>query len=160
MVLEHRTTVSPATLAALFAADRADHLFCAETGILARLRRSIDIVSDRYYLSSFAYQGLSVDWAWIAAMHEHCIRPDVTFFVDVPVDVCLKRIARRRGTHFDLFENQDTLIRAQRSHLAAIGRLRQAGDRIEVVDGNAPPSVVHERIWQVMQSVPSTLWPD
>jgi dTMP kinase len=160
MVLEHRTSVSPATLAALFAADRADHLFHAKTGIVARLRQGIDVISDRYYLSSFAYQGLSVDWAWIEAMHEHCIRPNVTFFVEVPVEVCLERIAWGRGGHFDLFENRDTLMRAHRSHMAAIERLRKAGERIEVVDGNAPPEQVHERIWRIMESPSGTAWRD
>ena len=69
MVLEHRIQVSAATLAAMFAADRADHLGQPENGILARLKRDTDVITDRYYLSSFAYQGMSVDWSWIEQMH-------------------------------------------------------------------------------------------
>jgi dTMP kinase len=147
LILEHRVTVSAATLAALFAADRADHLYCAG-GILDHLRRGVDVISDRYYLSSFAYQGMTLDWDWIGHMHAHCIRPEVTFFVDVPVEVCLARIARGRGGQFDLFENHEALTRARASHLAAIDRLRAAGDRIEVIDGDAPPEQVHQAIWQ------------
>jgi dTMP kinase len=150
MILEHRVRVSAATLAALFAADRADHLGRAETGILAQLGRGVDVITDRYYLSSFAYQGMSVDWSWIEQMHAHCVRPEVTCFVDVPVRVCLARIEQGRGGQADLFENQEALARARESHLAAIERLRQAGDRIEVVDGDAAPQVVHERIWRIL----------
>jgi dTMP kinase len=150
MVLEHRVRVGAATLAALFAADRADHLGRTETGILAHLGRNTDVITDRYYLSSFAYQGMSVDWSWIEQMHAHCVRPDLTCFVDVPVEVCLARIENGRGGHTDLFENQGALTRARESHLVAIERLRAAGDRIEIVDGNAEPQVVGERIWELL----------
>jgi dTMP kinase len=150
MVLEHRIHVDPAALAALFAADRMDHLYhhIGEGGIVARLQRGVDAISDRYYLSSFAYQGMSLDWDWIAQMHVHCIRPDLTFFVDVPVAVCLERIARRRGGRFDLFENQDALTLVRQAYLAAIDRLAQTGESVEIVDGNAPPDQVHAAIWQ------------
>ena len=151
MILEHRIQVDAATLAALFAADRTDHLWQPKTGILAHLERDTDVVTDRYYLSSFAYQGMSVDWSWIEQMHAYCTRPDLICFVDVPVEVCLARIERGRGGQTDLFENQSALTRARTSHLVAIERLRRAGDRIEIVDGNADPEVVCERIWAVVQ---------
>jgi dTMP kinase len=148
LALEHRVTVSAATLAALFAADRVDHLY-HEGGILDHLQRGVDVISDRYYLSSFAYQGMSLDWEWIWQMHAHCIRPEVTFFVDVPVETCLARIARGRSGHFDLFENREALTRARESHLSAIDLLRAAGDRVEVINGDAPLEQVHEAIWRV-----------
>ena len=153
LVLEKRVRVSAATLAALFAADRADHLYQPQTGILDRLKRGVDVVSDRYYLSSFAYQGMTLDWDWIWQMHGNCIRPEVTFFVDVPVEVCLARIAHGRSGHADLFENREALTRARDSHMAAIDRLRAAGDTVIVVDGNAPPDQVHEAIWQAVCAV-------
>jgi dTMP kinase len=155
LALAHRVKVSAAALAALFAADRVDHLY-REDGILEHLLRGIDVISDRYYLSSFAYQGMSLDWDWIWHMHARCIRPEVIFFVDVPVEVCLARIARGRGDRFDLFENRASLTRARASHLAAIDRLHAAGDRIEVIDGNAPPGQVHEAIYSIWKdSIPS-----
>lgn len=153
MILEHRVQVSPATLAALFAADRADHVWQPKVGILAHLRRNTDVITDRYYLSSFAYQGMSVDWSWIEQMHAQCVRPELICFVDVPVEICLDRIKRGRGDQADLFENQRALSQARQSHLLAIDRLRQAGDRIEIVDGNADPPRVHERIWEIAQEV-------
>ncbi len=155
LALEHRVTVSAATLAALYAADRVDHLY-REGGILDHLRRGVDVISDRYYLSSFAYQGMSLDWDWLWQMHVYCIRPEVTFFVDVPVEICLERIARGRSGRFDLFENRRSLTRARASHLAAIDRLRAAGDRVEVIDGDAPPEQVHETIYSILKdSIPS-----
>jgi len=153
MILEHRLQVGPMTLAALFAADRADHLGDPEHGILAHVRRDIDVVTDRYYLSSFAYQGMSVDWSWIEQLHAYCIRPELICFVDVPVDICLARIAAGRGGQGELFENRDVLARARESHLVAIERLRLHGDQVEIINGDAPPEVVHERIWSAWTKV-------
>ena len=152
MVLGHRVQVSAMTLAALFAADRADHLGHPQTGIVAHLKRNTDVITDRYYLSSFAYQGMSVDWSWIERMHAHCVRPELICFVDVPVDVCLARIERGRGGQTDLFENRTALTQARESHLTAIKRLRQSGDRIEIVDGDAASDEVHQRIWAVVEN--------
>jgi len=150
MVLERRVQMDQAALAALFAADRMDHLFHrdGEGGIVAHLERGVDVLTDRYYLSSFAYQGMSLDWEWIWHMHRHCVRPDVTAFVDVPVEVCLERIARGRG-HVDLFENRRALTRARESYMRAIERLRAQGERIEVLDGDRPLEEVREAVWEV-----------
>jgi dTMP kinase len=147
--LEHRVRVDDATLAALFAADRMDHLYhtTGQGGIAAHLARGDHVLTDRYHLSSLAYQGMTLDWNWIWDMHARCIRPDLTLFVDVPVAVCLERIARGRGEHFDLFENQGALTRARESYLGSIERLRERGESIAVVDGDADPEEVHARIW-------------
>jgi dTMP kinase len=147
--LEHRVRVDDATLAALFAADRMDHLYhtTGEGGIAAHLNRREVVLTDRYHLSSLAYQGMTLDWDWIWDMHARCIRPDLTLFLDVPVAVCLERIASGRGEHFELFENREALTRARESYLASIERLRELGETIVVVDGDAPPEEVHARIW-------------
>jgi dTMP kinase len=151
LILEHRVKASPATLAALFAADRLDHLYhrVGEGGIAAHLERGIDVITDRYYLSSLAYQGINLDWQWIWDMHAGCIRPDVTVFVDVPVEVCLARIASGRGGQIDLFENKKTLSRARQSYLQAIDRL-SPHETIHIVDGNVPPEDVHAAIWRLL----------
>jgi dTMP kinase len=147
--LEHRVRVDDATLAALFAADRMDHLYhtTGEGGIAAHLNRREVVLTDRYHLSSLAYQGMTLDWDWIWDMHARCIRPDLTLFLDVPVAVCLERIASGRGEHFELFENREALTRARESYLASIERLRELGETIVVVDGDASPEEVHARIW-------------
>ena len=147
--LEHRVRVDDATLAALFAADRMDHLYhtTGQGGIAAHLARGDHVLTDRYHLSSLAYQGMSLEWGWIWDMHARCIRPDLTLFVDVPVAVCLERIAQGRGEHCDLFENRGALTRARESYLRSIERLRERGETIAVVDGDATPDEVHARIW-------------
>ena len=150
LALEHRIQVDAATLAALFAADRMDHLFhrTGQGGIACHLERGAAVITDRYYLSSFAYQGLSLDWEWIWTLHAQCLQPDVTIFIDVPVEVCLARIAAGRGARVELFETKETLVRARASYLRAIERLRKAGEAIKIVDGDAPPEEVQGKVWE------------
>lgn len=149
MVLENRVQVHPAVLAALFAADRMDHLYHRDGtgGIAAHLERGVHVLTDRYYLSSFAYQGMTLGWDWIWDLHTPCIRPDLTLFIDVPVEICLRRIADGRGGQFDLFENRDALTRVRAHYLEAIARLGRAGEAIVCVNGDAPPEQVHALIW-------------
>jgi dTMP kinase len=155
MALEHRVKVDEATLAALFAADRMDHLYHTDGGggIAAQLRDGIHVLTDRYYLSSLAYQGMSLDWQWIWDMHAHCIRPDITLFVEVPVDVCLERISAGCGGYLDLFENRKALTRARQSYLEAIERLHRDGVIVEVIDGDASLDQVHAAIWAKVELV-------
>ncbi len=60
-----RRGFDPAALALLFAADRLDHV---SSEIAPSLRKGMDVVSDRFTLSSLAYQGLTTgDMAWVHA---------------------------------------------------------------------------------------------
>jgi len=49
------------TIAGLFVADRLDHLQNKTNGILKKLDEGYTVICDRYYLSSYAYQGAHVN---------------------------------------------------------------------------------------------------
>jgi dTMP kinase len=78
-------------MALLFAADRRDHL---AREIQPALDASIDVVSDRYLLSSLAYQAEEAERDWVAGLAREVRRPDVTLLLDVPVTIAA---ARRRA---------------------------------------------------------------
>jgi len=83
-ILTHQEVAQPRTLAALFVADRLEHLYRPQ-GVAAQLQAGAWVVMDRYYLSSLAYQSLSLtpnEVGWLYEMHAPCLRPDVTFFLD------------------------------------------------------------------------------
>ncbi len=97
MLAGQHAPVDAATMSLLFAADRADHL--AREIEVALLRGQI-VVSDSYYHSSLAYQGADEDREWIANLNANARQPDVTFLLDVDVDLAAKRRAdagRPRG---------------------------------------------------------------
>src|SRR5262249_48088738 len=72
-----------ATMALLFAADRMDHL---DAEVLPRLKNGIIVISDRYDLSSLAYQSATAPAndpkeakhisSWIRDLNRHARRPD------------------------------------------------------------------------------------
>lgn len=150
-VLSKRLSMDPLTLAALFVADRLDHLY-HPTGVIQRLRDNEWVIMDRYYLSSFAYQALALTqeqlrWLWF--LHEPCVIPDVTFFLDVPVELCLKRIGLNRGFHFELFEKEDSLDKVRSKYLDTIHRFRSLGNNpqnIQMIDGTQTITAVKNSI--------------
>lgn len=125
-------------LALAFAADRLDHL---DHEVLPRLASGVTVISERYYLSSLAYQSEQLGLDWVRALNRRARRPDLTLFLDVPVEVCLERI-RQRGRRTELFEDGATLRRVRAGYLRAIALLAAEGERIVTLDGNRPPEAV------------------
>jgi dTMP kinase len=135
--------LDPHALALLFAADRRDHL-AAE--VLPRLAAGTDVVSDRYALSSLAYQGLTTgDMAWVEAINREATAPDLTIFLRVRAGLALGR-RRAAATDPELYEVEAFQRRVAKSYQRALERLRRAGQRVEVLDGERPVEVVAEAI--------------
>lgn len=100
-------------LALLFAADRIDHLHAE---ILPKLREGAVVISDRYLLSSYAYQSLGCDLKWVREVNAHALLPDITFLIDVPAPVCIRRIESARW-ETELFEGLDKLVVVRKNYL-------------------------------------------
>ncbi|MBZ4655179.1 MAG: Thymidylate kinase [Peptococcaceae bacterium] len=125
-------------MALLFAADRMDHLYCTgeneqNSGIVAKLEKGINVISDRYYLSSFAYQSLQVDLAWLRQINAYCIKPDLTILLQLPISESIERRSRARF-HEELYEREDYLIQISRNYLEIAGKLQAEGENILIVN--------------------------
>jgi len=122
----------PAGLALLFAADRLDHV---SAEIAPRLSAGEDVVSDRFTLSSLAYQGLTTgDMSWVEGVNGRARSPDLTIFLRVPAAIAFRR-RRAASTEREIFEVASFQRRVARSYDRAIERLRRAGQRVAEVDG-------------------------
>lgn len=133
----HRAEV----MALLFAADRLDHV---DSEIDPYLRDGYVVVSDRYDLSSLAYQSLTADGgadtiSWIRQCNRFARRPDVTVVVDVPPAVASAR-RRARGGAAELFDDEALQARLAAAYLRAEALC--PGDRILHVDGDQSPEEV------------------
>jgi dTMP kinase len=132
-----------ATMALLFAADRLDHV---ESLILPNLMDGVTVVSDRYDLSSIAYQSAtapeSVDGveAWVRTINARARRPDLTIVLDVdPAEAALRR--QDRSCFVELYEDsalQRTLAEAY-THAERL----VPGDKVLHIDGNRDVARVH-----------------
>jgi dTMP kinase len=140
----------PHALALLFAADRLDHL-AAE--VLPRLAAGEDVVSDRYTLSSLAYQSLTTrNAAWVATINGRARAPDLTLFLRVRPGLALGR-RRGAGTTPELYEVAAFQRRVARSYERAVVALRAGGQRIEILDGERPVEDVAEAVARSVASL-------
>ncbi len=133
-------------LALLFAADRIDHL---QAEILPKLHEGIVVISDRYLLSSYAYQSLGCDLSWLREINQRAGLPDITFLIDVPAPVCLRRIEKERW-QTELFEGIEKLSVVRKNYLRlATSRFGEAMN-IRTVDGEREISAVHREICKLV----------
>ncbi|MEW6218115.1 MAG: dTMP kinase [Thermodesulfobacteriota bacterium] len=88
---------------ALFLADRRQHV---DEVLRPALANGRIVLTDRYYLSTVAYQGAAGgDPDEILAMNEaFAPRPDLVLVLELPVSAGLARIERQRGQGPDAFE--------------------------------------------------------
>jgi dTMP kinase len=127
-----RGALDPAALALLFAADRLDHL---ASEVEPSLARGVDVVADRYTLSSLAYQSVAVgDAGWVEAINRRATAPDVTIFLEVRPAVALRR-RLATSSRPELFEVPAFQRRVALAYRRALSRLRSLGQRVEVLEG-------------------------
>ncbi|MEM5868106.1 MAG: dTMP kinase [Candidatus Aenigmatarchaeota archaeon] len=149
LVLNKRLIMSPTALALAFAADRMDHL---ENEIIPKIKNGVIVISDRYYLSSYAYQSLNVDLDWLLKINSKCLKPDVIFLLDVPALICKRRMEKMRW-HVELYEELEKLEEVRKRFLALAENLRKSEENIVVIDGNRPINEVHADVRAITMDI-------
>ena len=146
-----RAGFDPRALALLFAADRLDHV---RVEIAPKLEAGVDVVCDRFTLSSLAYQGAQLgEMAWVAELNRAAERPDATLFLRVRPDVALRR-RHAASLEREIFEVDAFQRKVARSYDEAIRRVRRAGERVVELDGEAPVEAVAAAVWEAVRSLP------
>lgn len=133
------STPSYDLMALMFAADRLDHV---RGEVEPALRDGAVVLSDRYDLSSLAYQSVASDSglpaheivAWIRSLNRFARRPDVTLVVDVSPDVAARR-RQSRGLPEDLYEKEALQARLAKAYAHA--EVLVPDDRVVHVRGDA-----------------------
>lgn len=143
-----RVSADNRVIAALYAADRLDHLVNEVDGLCTAIDQGITVVSDRYYFSSYAYHSVDIDMDWVIganALSADLLRPTVTIFLDVPVETAVERIRQNRFVE-EIFDGEDRLRQTRALYFKAFERLKDV-ENVVVVDGSGAQEQVAERIW-------------
>ncbi|MCQ8241465.1 dTMP kinase [Rhizosaccharibacter radicis] len=142
-------------------AARADHV---ERVIRPALAADRVVISDRFFDSTFAYQGYGqgrADPAMLDFIRRLCglagLTPDLTLLIEVPRDVARTRLAGRGGTP-DRYETE-----TENFHLRVAEGFRAAAaaepGRIAVLDGAVTPDELHREIMRTLRERLPTLFP-
>lgn len=138
------------TFALLYAADRNEHLN-GPNGIVSQATDRL-VISDRYFLSSLAYQSVESGLDFVRALNDRFPWPELTLFVDLPVERCLERLSSRKA--LDRFETRERLDRVYSRYHEEVETYAKGGGRIEVVNGDAPEGEVFEALWSHITEMP------
>ena len=138
----------PETELLLYNASRAQH-----TGelILPALLEGKIVICDRYYDSTYAYQGAARDLDMkiidtLTAYATFNTVPDITFLLDVPVEVGLSRIVNRS---LDRLEQEAFSFHQKvREQFLFIAKKQPA--RYLVLDGTNAPEDIHQDILRAL----------
>lgn len=147
-VLTGQVDCDSRVVAPLFVADRLDHLLRKGDGLLALVEGGTDVLCDRYYFSSYAYQSVDLPLEWVIGANRPCadlLRPDATLFLDVAPELALERIARGRD-HTELFETRERLTRTREQYFRAF-EAEKDRERILILPGDLPPEELERAIW-------------
>jgi len=141
-----RSAVSKAEELELFLADRREHV--AQV-IAPALAQGHIVITDRYYLSTVAYQGAAgCDPLEIIAQNQDFAPcPDLVILLLLPVAQGLERIRVMRREALNAFE--------QEAGLEQVAKIFDniSGEAIRRIDGSRTPAEVHQEIMRQVMTV-------
>ncbi len=149
--LQKKFRTTPSALALLYSSDRDDHLYNPEYGIEHHLNDGDIVISDRYFYSSIAYQGVQCSYEFIRKINSPFPDADIIIFVDTPVDECMARI-EKRGEEKELFEKEEYLRKVRENYLRAFSELPETV-KIITVDGTLSIDGISQQIEEGLKAL-------
>ncbi len=146
-IFNHRMEGDQRVIAALFAADRLNHLLNNTDGILKKLSEGYTVITDRYYFSSYAYHSVYVDMDWVIqanSMSADLLRPDLNIYIDISPEVSMERLKKGRNS-FEMYETLENQKMVYDKYKKAFDRLGDV-EKVFVTDGNRKTDLVAEDI--------------
>ena len=153
-IFKHVIEADHRTIAALFAADRLDHLLNKRNGILKKLEEGYTVITDRYYFSSYAYHGTHMSMDWVIetnSLSADLLRPDINIFIDIAPDISMERISKGRDSA-ELYETNENMVNVRNKYFEAFEQLKFK-ENIFITDGNRLPEIIAADIWNEISRI-------
>jgi len=153
-IFQHKQEADHRTIAALFAADRLDHLLNKTNGILKKLDEGHTVITDRYYFSSYAYHGTHMDMNWVIeanSLSADLLRPDLTIYIDILPEESMKRLNKGRSST-ELYETMENLKQVKEKYFEAFEILKDK-EKIFITRGDRPVEEIAKDIAQKVLSI-------
>jgi dTMP kinase len=154
---DHREMV-PMSELLLYEAARAQHVMEI---IEPFLKKGGVVLCDRFIDATFAYQGYArrIDLKWIERLNQfssHGIKPDVTFLLDCPSDLGLKRALKRNRTLKQEKEGRFEKEKIQFHQRVRKGYLviaKKEPHRVKVINTRQGPDKVFDKIRKIVDEL-------
>ena len=143
-------------MAELFVHDRIVH---SNVIVSPNLEKKVFVLCDRYSMSTCAYQwAQGVDLNKLIEMHKDysILTPDITFFLDVSVEIAQQRIAKRAGGLKEKFEDWEFQKKVLDSYHAIIKMAHEKEylfGKVKKINGRGFVEKVAERIKDAFEPV-------
>lgn len=149
---KEKNMLNTTTYSLLYAADYTDRL---ENEIIPALKAGFVVLMDRYIYTAYvrdSVRGHNIEW--VKNLYEFAPKPDLVFYLNVPVDILIKRLIAKNGG-LDYFEaGRDIGLSTdiynsfeiyQKRCLAEYKKLIKEYGFIEL-DGTKSPEAIHQKI--------------
>ena len=139
----------PQTEVLLYMASRSQH-----TGewIIPELEKGNIVISDRYYDSTFAYQGAArkIDGKLIDTIRRYAtfgLVPDLTFLVDLPEEIGLSRILKKDADRLE----QESMKFHKRVREGFLELAKKEPERFIILDGKKSINEIHHDVINIIK---------
>ncbi len=121
--------------------------------ILPSMKDGKIVICDRYYDSTTAYQGFGrdINIEAITRINEIATsgtKPDITFFIDIPIDEITKRCLSTNASIDRMESSGEEFYKKVRQGYLEIAK--HEPERFFVIDGLLSVDTIHETIWKII----------
>ncbi len=136
-------------LAELFVNDRKEQ---TQEIILPHLEKGHYVISDRYKLSTIAYQSAQgLEPSKLIEMHNGLPIPDITFIVDVPAKIGQERMDKDNRTKHRLEASTEFQEKVRQKYMETLKHL--PNEKIVIIDGTKSVEEIHKQITEEFEKL-------
>lgn len=129
-------------MAYLFASDRHDHLYNDIDGVYKLIEDGFYVISTRYYFSSLAYNCQTPEqFSFISKLNHKFPPPDITIYLDIPVEVSLERTKDRSLQ--EIYETKEKLMIVKANYEKIFSNYTGS---LSIIDGTQKLAIIQQKI--------------